>query len=298
MEGAMVHLRDLIIAAYALLVSASTHPVPSATRHYAANGNFDAKGRYVPGEFGFNISDISKIRDLDRLPDGVLGFVWVGRCTGVDASFIATVRPFLNHPKVFGFYLMDDPDPAPWRGRRCPAEHLKAEADWIRSRAPNAKTFIMLMNLGSSRAPSFLNSYNPENTHVDLFGLSPYPCRSELGGCDFEMIDRFVDAAVAAGIPADRIVPAYQTFGGGSWIDDGGGTYVIPSDRSETKILARWSALIRRPVFDYAYSWGSQRGDETLANSPGLRAVLAKHNGVAGNCPPDPLVPCDTAASP
>lgn len=276
----MVHLRHLIAAIFVLLVAASARSVPVMTHHYTPNRNFDSKGRYVPGEFGFNLSDVTTIPDLDRLPDGVAGLVWVGRCSGADAAFIAAVRPFVNHPKVFGFYLMDDPDPSRWEGRRCTAENLKAEADWIRSHAPEAKTFVALMNLGSSRAPSFHNSYNPENSHVDLFGVSPYPCRTELEGCDFGMIDRFVDAAVAAGIPVDRIVPGYQTFGGGSWVDDGGGHYALPSDRSEREILARWSALIGRPVFDYAYSWGSQRGDDALENSPGLQAVLAEHNGI------------------
>jgi hypothetical protein len=278
MENVVIHLRNLIVAAFALLASASTHPGSLTTLHYTPNANFDYQGRYAPGAFGFNMSDVSKVHDLDLLPKGVVGLVWVGRCDGVDASFIAALTPFLGHPKVFGFYLMDDPDPVQWRGRHCSAEHLKAEADWIRSHAPKAISFIMLMNLGSSRTPSFLNSYNPENTHVDLYGLAPYPCRTELEGCDFDMIGRFVNAAVRAGISADRIVPAYQTFGGGGWTDDGGGTYALPSDLNEREILARWATFIGRPVFDYAYSWGSQRGDGALENSPALRTVLGEHN--------------------
>jgi len=269
-----------MIVIFALFLAASARSVPETTRHYAPNGNFDAQGRYTPGEFGFNISDVRTIPDLDRLPDGVVGLVWVGRCSGADQAFVEAVRPFVNHPKVFGFYLMDDPDPSWWHEGRCAAQNLKAEADWIRSHAVGAKTFVALMNLGSSREPSFLDSYNPENSHIDLFGVSPYPCRTELGGCDIGMIDRFVDAAVAAGIAVSRIVPEYQTFGGGSWIDDGGGHYALPSARSESEIIARWSLLIERPVFDYAYSWGSQHGDDALENSPDLKAVLARHNGI------------------
>jgi hypothetical protein len=164
--------------------------------------------------------------------------------------------------------------------------HLKAEADWLHVHMPKAKTFIMLMNLGSGSHPSFAGSYNPANTHVDLFGLSPYPCRTEFDGCDLDMIQRFVVAASVAGIPADRIIPTYQTFGGGRWIDDGGGRYLLPSVVHERDILARWSTLIGRPVFDYSYSWASQRGDSALENSPELRAVLAEHNiGCAsGHC--------------
>jgi hypothetical protein len=277
----MFYLRQVMFAACAIVLSASTYAGPLATRHYAPNGNFDATGHFMPANAGFNMADVSESRQLDRLPPDVVGLVWVGQCKGVDNVFINTVSPFLGSPKVFGFYLMDDPDPGWKDGRQCPAANLKAEADWIRSHAPNAKTFIMLMNLGPSYAPSFVGSYNPENTHVDLFGLSPYPCRTELKGCDYDMIGRFVTAAVAAGIPLDRIVPTYQTFGGEGWIDDQGGNYSLPSSSHETEMLARWGALIATPVFDCAYSWGSQRGDRALENSEELRTVIAEHNGVA-----------------
>lgn len=286
LESTMLSLRAALIATSALLLSASTQPSPMATRHYAPNRNFDAAGQFAPGEFGFNMSDVMNRRELVRLPDGVLGLVWVGQCDGADEKFIATLTPFLHHPKVFGFYLMDDPDPRWWRGHHCSAEHLKDEADWIRTHAPNTKTFIMLMNMGSSRVPTFAGSYNPGNTHVDLFGLAPYPCRTEAGKCDYKMIDRFVEAAVAAGIPVDRIVPAFQTFGGGTWTDDEGGQYAVPTAHDETEILARWATLIEKPVFDYAYSWGSQRSDTALENSAVLRSILADHNLSVGIAAP------------
>jgi hypothetical protein len=273
-----------IFRAFASVVLLAASPEPPPTLHYAANGNFDNRGQYTPGAFGFNMSDVSKPRDLMRLPQGVMALVWVGRCGGADDAFVADVTPFLRDSRVFGFYLMDDPDPTWWRGRRCPAENLRDEADWIHSRDPNARTFITLMNLGTSLAPNFLNSYGPENTHIDLFGLSPYPCRTEAAGCDFNMIARFVIAATAAGIPLDRIVPTYQAFGGGSWVDDGDGKYVLPSSRHELELFARWEALIGRPVFDYTYSWGSQRDDGALENSPTLLSVFAAHNGVAVQC--------------
>jgi hypothetical protein len=152
-----------------------------------------------------------------------------------------------------------------------------AEADWLHAHAPGAKTFIVLLNLGSSKAPSYAGSYTPANSHVDLFGLAPYPCRTELKQCDFAMIDRYVAAARAAGIPRDRIVPLYQAFGG-VWSDDGGGEYALPTVGQERQILARWGALVPAPVFDYAYSWGSQRGDAALQADFDLQAVFASHN--------------------
>lgn len=285
-------LAACLIALMTIVLPAIALGASPETGHYAPNANFDAAGHFVPGAVGFNISDVSKVRELDLLPDGVSGLVWVGRCGGADPEFVAAVTPFLHNSKVFGFYLMDDPDPSWLRGRRCPPAHLMAEADWIHAHAPAAKTFVMLMNLGTALKPSYANSYNLANSHVDLFGVSPYPCRTEAGTCDFDMIRRFVDAALAAGIPKQRIVPTYQTFGGGNWLDDAGGRYVVPSDRHEQEIIARWATLIDRPVFDYAYSWGSQRGDRALENSPDLQALFASHNGVAVSCPGGKAAAC------
>src|SRR5207253_220627 len=94
--------------------------------------------------------------------------------------------------------------------------------------------------------------------------LDPYPCRSELGGCDYGRITVAVAAAETAGIPVGSIVPVYQAFGGGTWSDDGGGYYLLPTPSEEQQILATWAALIPTPVFDYAYSWGTQNSDQAL----------------------------------
>ena len=251
---------------------------PPATRHFAANHNFDAAGHFTPETSGFNLADVSKPTQLNLLPSGVQALVWVGRCGGTDDAFKALVSSFIGSPRVFGYYLMDDPDPTGRYARRCTAEHLRAEADWIHSLAPDAKTFIMLMNLDASRSPSFDRSYRPAESHVDLFGISPYPCRSELGGCDFEMIARYIAAAEAAGIPRRQMVPTYQAFGGGFWRDDGGGRYQLPSAKLMQELLTRWDRLLARPVFDYAYSWGVQRDDEALESAPHLRMLMSIHN--------------------
>jgi hypothetical protein len=267
-------------AFFALSIAFGTPAETAAMRlHYAANGNFSSDGTYLPGKAGFDLADVGSVEELDSLPAGVKGLVWVGQCNGVDAAFLATVRAYAGHPKLFGFYLMDDPDPTGrFSSRRCAAEKLAAEADWVHANMPGVRTFIVLMNLGSSKAPSFAGSYNPVSSHVDLFGVSSYPCRTELNHCDFDMIDRSVAAARAAGIPRDRMVPVYQAFGGGGWPDDEGGRYVLPTVEQERQILARWKALVPRAVFDYAYSWGSQRGDTALQRAFGLQTVFASHN--------------------
>ena len=55
--------------------------------------------------------------------------VWSGSISthGVTQEFIDQVTPFLNNPKVFGFYLVDEPDlTGQWGPQANPAD-LKAE---------------------------------------------------------------------------------------------------------------------------------------------------------------------------
>ncbi len=255
--------------------------------HYAPNVNFDDHGNYLPGKAGFNLADVSSVAQLMSLGDEVKGLVWVGQCNGADQKFRDTIQPYIGNKKVFGFFLMDDPDPRGLleAGRltsQCTADNLKAESDWVHSHAPGATTFIVLMNLSTSKTPSFEHTYNPINSHVDLFGIDPYPCRTELQGCDYDMIDRFVAAATAWGIPNRQIVPVYQSFGGGDWIDDYEGKYLLPTVEQTQRMLARWRKHILVPVFDFAYSWGSQRSDSALASERDLQDVFLTHNRPSG----------------
>lgn len=279
--------RASLVTAAALLILGLTlgvpaHGEPKADLHLAANHNFDAKGKYVPGRLGFNLADVSLSTQLGALPNGVKALVWVGQCQGVDATFLKTVRPFVDRPKVFGFYLMDDPDPTGRYNRLCTPDNLKAESDWVHANIPGAKTFIVLMKLTSSRAPSFLNTYNFTNSHIDLFGLDPYPCRTELQGCDYDMIGRYVAAAEAWGIQRSDMVPVYQVVGGGNWRTDTGGKYLLPTVEQMRQILSRWGIHLPTPVFDYVYSWGSQNADEALEASADLQTLFALHNNAVG----------------
>jgi len=268
-----------------VILATPAHGAPKTPLHHAPNHNFDSTGHYLPGRFGFNLADVSTARQLASLPNGVRGIVWVGQCRGVDAAFLKTVKPYINSSKLYGYYLMDDPDPTGRYSSLCTADNLKAEADWVHANAPGAKTFIALMKLSSSRAPSFNNTYNPANSHVDLFGIDPYPCRTELKGCDYDMIDRYVAAAEAWGIPRSIMVPIYQTFGGGNWMNDSGGKYMMPTLSQMQQILTRWGTLVPTPEFDFAYSWGSQNGDEALEGSPELQKLFSLHNSAPDGSP-------------
>jgi hypothetical protein len=173
---------------------------------------------------------------------------------------------------------MDEPDPTGRYKAVCPAANLKAESDWIHAHAPGTKTFVILMNFSSSSSPTYRNTYTPANTDIDLYGLDPYPCRTETNSCSYGWIGLAVNAALSAGVPQADIVPVYQAFGYGAWVDDGGGSYMLPSASQEQLLLSTWAAAVPSPAFDYAYSWGSQNGDVPLSQSAALQSVLLAHN--------------------
>jgi len=213
---------------------------------------------------------------VNSLPTGDKALVWIGQCGGATSTFASSVTPFIGNPNVYGFYLMDEPDPT---SGTCPQANLKAESDWIHANDPGAKTFLMLQNMGSPIAPDFTigGGYTPANTDIDLYGDDPYPCRAGYygtnGGCDYARIGASVNAVIASGVPLAAIVPTYQAFGGGDYT-----TYVLPTADQETQILATWAGLTPAPAFDYAYSWGTQANDTALAQVPALQTIFAAHN--------------------
>jgi hypothetical protein len=244
---------------------------PITTLHYAANGNFDG-GVYGPGAAGFNLADVSSVDVLNAMPAGVKGLVYVGTTDGATASFQATVSAFIGNPKVYGFYLADEPGPGL-------AANLKAESDWIHAHVPGAKTFMVEQNLSDNLTPQFV--YTPANTDIDLFGLDPYPVQTNVpNNLDYNIIPLAVSAAEAAGIPQKDIVPVYQAFGGGQYT-----TYITPTAAQEKQILSTWGSVVPTPAFDYAYSWGTQSGDTAISTDPALEAVFAAHNRLGPTAP-------------
>jgi len=253
----------------------SSPPWPDTSLHYTPNSNFGQSGRYLPRADGFNLADVSVYDkgQLDSLPPGVRGLVWIGDCSGVTAAFRSAVGAFAGDPKLFGFYVMDEPNPS-----TCKPAHLLAEDNWIHAHVPGAETFAILENLGSEKIPTFDGSYTPQDSGLDLIGLDPYPVRSELHSPDYNEISRYVTAAEAQGWPESSMVPVYQTFGGGNYPDDANGYWVLPTVAQERQMLADWAALVPNPKFDYAYSWGSQQKDTALNSSAALQAVFAAKN--------------------
>lgn len=265
--------------------SSPAAPWPVTSLHFASNSNFSEAGGYLPAADGFNIADVDSHvkKELDSLPDGVRALVWLGDCGGVTPDFRSAVAQFAGDPKLFGFYVMDEPTPS-----TCPARNLLAENNWIHAHVPGAKTFAILENLGRAAQPDFAGSYTPQDSGLDLIGLDPYPVRSELHQPDYAEIAAYVRSAESLGWPESSIVPVYQAFGGGNYPDDANGHWVLPTAAQERQLLAAWATVVPHPRFDYAYSWGSQRGDSALGQSPALRGVFAEKNsrGASGRVPP------------
>ena len=250
---------------------------PNTSLHYTANGNF-VNGVYTPAADGFNLADVGSADMLNYLPAGVKGLVYVGMTDGVTAAFKALVDACKGNPNLYGFYLADEPGASPTT-----AANLMAEADYIHANLPGAKTFMVEQNLSSDTTPSFY--YTPANTHIDLFGLDPYPLNNNVpNGVDYNMIPLAVSAAEKAGVPLADIVPVYQAFGGGGY-----SSWTVPTATQEQQILATWASVAPTPAFDYAYSWGTQSGDTALSNDPALQAVFAAHNGVGNYAVSDSL---------
>jgi len=249
---------------------------PQTLLHYTSGWAGDNPGLSL----GFNLADVSSASAASALPAGVQALVWLGLCNGADSTFVSIVQPFIGNSNVYGFYVMDEPDPTgQFHPPACPAANLKAEADWIHANVPGAKTFIILMNMGSDDAPSYDMTYNPTNSDIDLYGLDPYPCQVAYTSCHYAQLAASVAAARSWGIPDSAMVPVYQAFGGGGYAQ-----WRLPTPDEERTILITWASVTPRPPFDYAYAWASQLGDTALGQSPQLQPIFAAQN--AGTCVP------------
>jgi hypothetical protein len=251
-------------------------------RHYAPGSNFDFSN-YDPGVCGFNLADVSDVATLDALPTGVMGLMWVGNPNGVDSAFTTLIASLVGHPKLFGLYLADiaNPDPLGTWGTFFDPVDLAAQVSYIHANLPGIVTFMWLANLGADDYHvdyvSFngFTGYTPASTGVDYFGIGGYAVVDDLpGGYDLSVINNHVAGALAAGIPYSAMIPTYQCFGGGAWDRP----YSVPTANQLRAIITRWATLTPTPAFDYAYSWGVQNGDESLAVLPDLQAVMTEHN--------------------
>jgi hypothetical protein len=203
--------------------------------------------------------------------------LWVGNVQCGDfeldlREFKDAVQRFGHNPRVYGWYLSDEPDP-----RSCPevAGELRLRADYIRRHAPGQVSFVSLTDFP-------MRPVAPDRIHADLYGVNPYPCRGSAvtrARCNFAAMEQMVKMADTAGIPRSRIAPVLQTFG--QSCSDGEREYWLPTREQFREILAQWDRLVPRPRLEVSYSWGRQDGwvcpglaDASGGGHPDLQSLI------------------------
>jgi hypothetical protein len=277
----------------------------SRTLHYTANIAPDTAAAVA---MGFDLFDVAgRLTDpervnlaVDSLPVGTRALVWVGNLDNAPRGstcpppafswrrFTAQVEALKHNPRVYGYYLSDEPHPSVCAGA---AADIKARADYIHANAPGQRAFIVVQDGSAACGRDVGCEYRalqPARTDVDLVGLDPYPCHYDGNGnpvpCDDTLIIDRVDAAVTNGIPEKAIVPVFQAFGEHGRSDGRTAYYRMPSAGELTTILRTWSKLVPGPAFDYFYTFGVQcraascPAPQAIINTPGIRPVVETHN--------------------
>ncbi|GAA3103821.1 hypothetical protein JOF29_003545 [Kribbella aluminosa] len=236
---------------------------PAPARHFIAN----LKGATTPFALGYNLADKSSVSSLSLLPAAVQSVFWLGqKCPKpADSTFKATVDALASNPKVFAYYLSDEPHIGDCPGG--PAA-LRSRADYIRAASHGRqKSFVVLSKVTDYKP------FAPASSHVDLVGLDPYPCSTAHPQCDLGKIGEKVSAARSAGVPPAAIVPVYQAFGQERTTSH---YYNQPTASQEHAMLMEWKRLVPAPVMDYTYGWSNQSSAApTLVDSPALQKVFA-----------------------
>jgi len=268
-----------------MTVTTNVSTAPTATAHFTVN----LQQSYTTARsMGFTVFDVpgSTTNPADvktklaALPAGSRAMIWVGNLGNgasgfTRAQFQAQVNALATDPRVFGYYIADEPHPILFPSV---VAEIAARADYLRARAPSQKSFIVVLD-GTNICKGGLGceyaALAPAKSHVDVVGVDSYPCHLR-APCDFTMITQRVNAAILAGIPRGRIAPVYQAFG------QEGATnpyYRTPTAAELQTMLATWKANVPAPVLDYAYSWGTQTSaPQALINHPALQSVAKTHN--------------------
>ena len=76
-----------------------TKDICMTTLHYASGGSASQVATA-----GFNLVDVSSVDELNALPAGTKGLVWLDEANGATSSFIQKVTPFIGN-KAHGLIL-------------------------------------------------------------------------------------------------------------------------------------------------------------------------------------------------
>lgn len=244
-------------------------PPATAPHHFIVN----AKARLAVKRLGFDVIDTGPSKAaIDALPSGTQAMVWLGeKCpTHIDDAFRASVRALKDDPKVYGYFLSDEPHIA-----YCPRgpARLATRTSFIRKVTDGAqKSFIVI---SATEEKLSYHAFRPAATGVDLVGIDPYPCSITYPRCSFRKITFRVRQAVRAGIPRKKIVPSFQAFGQERIASH---YYNLPTRSQLRHILERWAKAVPRARLDFTYGWGNQpTAKPTLADSSTLQDLLRRY---------------------
>ena len=269
-----VFLAGVIGAVTFVTISPAQGATTTATKHYIAN----VSGSYSQAAaLGYNVLDVSSVSNLSTLPAGTQAMFWLGsgqKCpTPVDSTFTTTVNNLAaNASKVYGVYLSDEPD---YNDNGCgtagPA-NIKARNDYVKSKLPNVKTFIVIDN------QAHFAPYRPAVTSVDLVGIDPYPFNVN-GAPDYSKVSQRVSWATTGGWAKSSIVPTFQLFG--QTCTTGGDKYYrFPTDAELNTLLSTWQANGPFSELDYSYGWKNQLPNTacpTLADKPTAQQIMKNY---------------------
>jgi hypothetical protein len=256
---------------------------PAATTlHYAANGSYAS----APEGVGFNIWDVGPYaEEVAELPAGKRALIWIGdgwdQCapeTVPDADFYPLVDALASNPKVWGWFIWDEPDV-----NGCPGlvDIITERATYIKHKSGGRQRTFIVGDGGWGAAVD--GRLAPARTGVDLIGISTFTCYwASTTSCDLDLINQAVNGSVANGIPRSALVPVFQAFGRGAGSAPDQPRMPTPSQMRQ--IMARWDSLLPSPVFDYTYSWAIQPEwmETALSTDPSLQAVFrARFTGSA-----------------
>jgi hypothetical protein len=255
--------------------------------HYAAGLGAPAVITGTSTSMGYNLFDSSSKAACDALSAGNQCLLYLGDHT-YDTTTQNIILSTANDPKVWGYYILDEPADA---DVPVTAQYV----DFIHAHAPTKYSFFVAVNDNTPTSPTYY--VTPSNTHMttnmDLIGIDPYPVRPAVEGAEFStgidlaVINAGVAEALSVGWTQRQLVPVYQAFGGPS------GTpydhWTLPTAAQATQILSTFDALIPTPLFDYAYAWNQQQSDYPLGGAAGepagiqtqtiqLQQVYAAHN--------------------
>jgi len=219
---------------------------------------------------GWNLIDTGSQWTADRTPAGTQGLVWVGdydnsTCSWQvsDTSLSATVSAAKGDPKVFGYFISDEPNP--YACPNAPAQH-KARTQLIHSLDAKPVVVVLDSNGFSGRATQdALDQLPLWKGTADVFGLDPYPCYQG-GACDYSWIDRTISAADAAGLNYWGVV---QAFNDSSWR--------WPTASELSHMLSQWAGSKQSGYMVFAWTWAGN----SLTSQPALLDVFKQFNAGA-----------------